>query len=91
MDSKKNVKVNKLEGAASYVEWRRMMKATLRRNDYLLLGLEESAQDYSQEAINVWRKTQITAKSDITLHLGPQPHVRCWSIIDDDKKTADEL
>ncbi len=67
------------------------MKAYLCRADYFLLGLEKSAQDDSREAMNASRKAQIIAKSDITLHLGPQPQVRCRIVIDDDEKTGYEL
>jgi len=91
MEDKKGVKIAKLEGALDFVEWRRMIKAYLRRDDYLLLGLEKSAEDDTQQAIAAWRKAQIIAKSNIVLHLGSQPQVRCRGIIDNDDKTAYDL
>ncbi len=67
------------------------MKAFLRRDDYLLLGLQESPNTQSQGAVNTWRKAQTIAKANITLHLGSQAQIRTRSIIDDDDKTAYDL
>ena len=84
-------KLLKLQGANDYAEWKRLMKAYIRREDIFLLGLQEAPQGNSNAAITAWNKAQIQAKSNIILNLGPQPQIRCRTIIDDDDKTAHEL
>ena len=92
MTSKNDLpKLSKLQGANDFAEWKRLMKAYIRREDIFLLGLKEAPPGNSQAAQTAWNKAQIQAKSNIILNLGPQPQIRCRSIVDDDDKTAHEL
>ncbi len=65
-DKQDSVKIAKLGGALDFIEWKRSMKAFLRRDDYLLLGLQESPSSTTQSAVTSWRKAQTIAKANIT-------------------------
>ena len=62
------------------------MKACVRRNDFMLVGIRESRGNSDERLTADWSKAQIIAKAKIILHMGSQPQVRAGGIIDDDRK-----
>ena len=89
--SSESIKIAKLQGAADFNAWRRLIKAYLRKEDIGLLGLQENPKEETEAARTEWQKAQVVAKSNIILHLGPQPQIRSRAILDDDNRTAYEL
>ena len=53
-EKKDSVKIGKLEGALDYVEWKRSMKAYLRRDDFLLVGLRKSPENSNKRGNADW-------------------------------------
>ena len=67
------------------------MKAYLRRDDFMLVGLRKSPENSDEIGTADWNKAQIIAKANITLHMDSQTQVRTREINDDDEKTAYDL
>ena len=50
------LKLLKIQGANDYAEWKRLMKAYIRREYIFLLGLQEAPQSNTQAAQIAWNK-----------------------------------
>ena len=83
-----SVKLPRLEKPEDFIQWKRRMKAYIRRDDPLLLGLSQKPENFSPTSHANWLKKSVKAKSNITLSLGDAPMSRTRVIVDDDDATA---
>ena len=67
------------------------MKAYIRRDDPLLVGLSEKPENFSPTTHANWLKRSVKAKSNITLSLGNAPISRTMLIVDNDDASAKEI
>lgn len=84
-------KLPKLEKPADYIQWRRRVKAYLRKDDYLLTCFTKRPQESGQEVSLNWDYKNANAKSIIILTLGVSVPAKTRLIVDDDDKTSKEL
>ena len=86
-----SVKLPRPEKPEDFIQWKRRMKAYIRRDDPLLLGLSEKPENFSPDTHSQWLKRSVKAKSNITLSLGDAPMSRTRLTIDDDDASAKDL
>ena len=65
-----SVKLPRLEKPKHFIQWKRRIKAYIRRDDPLLIGLSEKPENFSPTTHANWPKRSVKAKSNITLILG---------------------
>ncbi len=90
-DDSPSIKVKPLDGNLDYLHWRRNARASLVRQDHLLLGLEPAPLGNSAAQQSEWNKASAIAKGSITLMLSQAVKVRAIGYCDDPPKTAHEL
>ena len=90
-EKKDSVKIGKLEGTLDHVQWEILMKAYIRRDDFMLVGLRLSPENSDERGTADRNKAQIIAKANVILHMGSQHQVRTKETIDDFEETAYEL
>ena len=86
-----SVKLPKLEKPEDFSQWKRRMKAYIRRDDPLLVGLSEKPENFSPTTHANWLKRSVKAKSNITLSVGDATMSRTKLIVDDDDASAKYL
>lgn len=84
-------KLPKLKTSADFINWRRILRAYLRRDDFELLGLADNPQAANAASQRKWEKESVRAKSTIVLTLGDAPLAQLSDVIDDDDRSAKEL
>ena len=69
-EKKGSVKIGTLEDTLDYVDWKMSMRAYLRRDDFLLVGLRKSPENSDERGTVDCNKAQIIGKANIILHIG---------------------
>lgn len=91
-DDRQNVtKLRKIQTSADFSNWRQLLYAYIRRDDYALVRLSE-LQDNADESLRTkWNTSNVKEKYSIILTLGDRPLAQRSKTIDENKRSYKEL
>lgn len=84
-------KLPRLTCAADYINWKRLIHAYIRRNDFEFLGFTDEPQNASSASRKKWMEAMVTTKTPIILSLSAGPLSKLSTLVDNDTETAKEL